>query len=113
MRNAVGTELQILGCALSNLRVHQLVNIIIMTGHTVPTAEEVAPDLEPTAPSVENDDLVPEGALGIDDCDIGHCKVDAWNILATIWHDRPRRIGIESRLRTGLDLHNFVDVIVG
>jgi len=59
---------------------------------------------------MQDHNLVPKGPFRIDRCDVTDTQIDIWDIAFQIRPDDAIRIGIESRLRAGLDLYSLADI---
>jgi len=62
---------------------------------------------------MQDDDLVPEGALGLYGGHVAYGEIQRRQVVRNVWRDRCRNVGVERRLRTGLDFHGGADVVVG
>lgn len=113
MRNAVLAERAVRERSLAGLGLEQTKEIVVMPGNALAVAPQLAPDLVPSLQPVKNDDLVPEGALGIDDGYVWYGQVDIRNVGGHIGRDRSQRMRIERRFGTRFNLHGLGDITVG
>jgi hypothetical protein len=83
---------------------HQLVHIVVVARDALPAVPQFAAAVVPLSQAVQDDDLVPEGALRLYGGDVAHGQIQRGQILCDVWHDRCCDVRVQRRLRTGLDL---------
>jgi hypothetical protein len=80
--DAVRAERRIGDSGGADRRRSELVQVIIVTGHTLPTPTQLAALIEPPPQPVEDDDLVPKGAFGINRAHRWHGQVKRRLVIA-------------------------------
>ena len=88
MRDTVLAERRLSDGGGADWPLGELVEVIIVTGHALAAPTQLASLVEPTSQPMEDDDLVPERAFGIDRSHGRDGQVEHWQIIIDIGLDR-------------------------
>jgi hypothetical protein len=91
--------------SFSGGRLQQAEHVVVVARDALAAVPELASMIVPTAEPVQNDHLVPEGALRFDRGDAADCKIGVRQIIGGIGSHAGGHVGIERGLRAAFNLH--------